>query len=435
MDVKDKKIHFIGIGGIGISAMARMCMSKGSTVSGSDRSESEITIALQNEGMTISIGADAKNIPENTDMVIYTIAISKDNPELIEAQNRKIEIKTYPEMLGVMTSGHRTIAVSGTHGKTTTTAMTAKVLESSGLDPYMIVGSLVKETTDGVEHYTNYREGKSDLFVIEACEYRRSFLNVNPFVLVITNIEEDHLDYYKDLSDIEDAFRELAQKVPADGAIVCDPNNGSVAKVIKGLPAKIIDYTNVDIVKDDLRVPGEHNRKDARCAYRVAEFFGASENDIKKGLLEFKGTWRRFEYIGELSTGAIVHDDYAHHPTEILATLLGARELYPNHRIVIAFHPHEYSRTKLLFNDFVDSLSKVDQVVIAPIFAARESFDPSISSSILADEIKKNGGNAVAIDDFKDIENFLFEKTKKGDIIITMGAGDIYKVAEALKNR
>jgi len=332
-----------------------------------------------------------------------------------------------------MTAGHKTIAVSGTHGKTTTTAMITRVLEEAGLDPYMILGSLLKEKRDdGSEYYTNYREGSRDYFVIEACEYRRSFLNVNPYILIITNIEADHLDYYKDLDDIENAFSELVSKIPNDGYLICDIHHKNMAKVLESAKCQVIDY-KPNIPEYSLNVPGHHNKMDAGCADAVGGILNIDKNVRKKALISFDGTWRRFEFIGHTEKGAVIYDDYAHHPSEVRATLEGARELFPEHKILVAFHPHLYSRTKQFLTDFGKCFGDASEVVIAPIFPARETFDPTISSEILANEIKKSNIKALALPSFDEIEKYLRENTSDGDVIITMGAGDIYKVAQKLK--
>jgi len=286
--------------------------------------------------------------------------------------------------------------------------------------------------TAGVETYSNYRKGTSEYFVIEACEYKRSFLNVQPEILVITNIEADHLDYYKDLADIQNAFTELAHKVPATGAIICNPNHPHLVPVLEGVTAQIIDYTQVDDTVFDLKVPGKHNRENAQCAYAVAEFCGMKKEDILKGLALFAGTWRRFEYKKILANGALLYDDYAHHPTEIRATLQAMREKFPDKEIMVAFHPHLYSRTKQLLADFVDALALADDIVLAPIFAARETFDPSVSSMLLAETLSEKGASAVALENFEQIAGYIADYGNSDTVVVTMGAGDIYKVGDML---
>ncbi len=421
-------VHFIGIGGIGVSAVARLVLSRGVRVSGSDRDSSLITKKLRESGATIFTSHDAKHVPADCDLVVYSPAIPAENPELSLARERGIETYSYPEVLGLISKGMRTVAVSGAHGKTTTTAMIAEVLISAQKSPTVIVGSLLKSGT-------NFVHGESNIFVVEACEYRRSFLNLSPEILVITNIDADHLDYYKDIADIQSAFRELAMKVPTLGTIVCDPNDVCVQHVLVNISAKIIDYTKEDL-NTVLTIPGDHNIKNAKAALAVARIFDVSQVDAEKTLAEFQGTWRRMEYKGTLANSAIIYDDYAHHPTEIRATLQGFRSKFPNTRIRVVFQPHLYSRTKLLLNDFSESFGDANEVIVAPIYAARETVDPEISAEILAQAIvdhqKVVGLRVWAMSDFLAIETYIRETAQKDDIIITMGAGDIFKVGETL---
>jgi len=424
---KIEKIHFIGIGGIGVSAIARMFLARGVEVSGSDTEESEITKELTDMGAQISYGHRAENLADNTDLVVYTIAIDKDNPEFLKAKELGIEARTYSQMLGIISEGYYTVAVSGTHGKTTTTAMFAKVAVSGDLDPTVIVGSLLKDSG------SNLVIGGSDLFIVEACEYKRSFLDLKPNILVITNIEEDHLDYYKDLADIQSAFRELVDKMGESDFVVCNLNDEKVKPVIENTKCKIIDYAKVEDIKD-LKVTGEYNQQNAKAAFAVAEILKVENEKIISALIGFEGVWRRFEYKGKTESGAEVYDDYAHHPTEIQAVLKAARAKFPDQKIITVFQPHLYSRTKLLFGDISESFVDTDQVLVTPIYAAREENDSSINSEILADEINKNGSSAQAFKDFDEIKQYLKDNTQKDDIILTMGAGDVFKIGEDLIN-
>ncbi len=419
-----KHIHFIGIGGIGMSALARMFLFEGKTVSGSDTSRSVITDDLEKNGVKIFYTQTADNISSDVDLVVYTIAISKENPELSSAIERGIFTHTYSEMLGVVSKEKFTIAVSGTHGKTTTTAMIAKILIDAGLDPTVIVGSLLSDQK------SNFVAGKSKYFVVEACEYKRSFLNLHPNILAITNIEEDHLDYYKDIKDIQSAFRELAGKIGPKDFLVCNPNDKNLPEVVSGLSVNVCDYTNIDS-KISLIIPGEHNKKNARLAVTVALILGVSEEDAIKSLASFNGTWRRFEYKGKTKKGAMVYDDYAHHPTEVRATLSSAREMFPDKKIIVIFQPHLYSRTKDHLKDFGSAFSGADSVFCMPIYAAREPFDPSISSEILVKEIEKNTSGLASFITFDDAKNVI-ESAGDSDVIFLMGAGDINKVADTL---
>jgi UDP-N-acetylmuramate--alanine ligase len=438
---KINNVHFIGIGGIGISAVARMFFLEGKNVTGQDMQEGEIVKELKQFGIDIKIGQSYENIPKNTDLIIYTIAIEYYDPELFKkistlggpasGWKNKVFVRSYPEMLGVISKDKYTIAICGTHGKTTTTGMISQILVDNKKDPTVIVGSLLKGRT-------NFIKGESDLFVVEACEYRRSFLNINPNILVITNIDEDHLDYYKDINDIKEAFHAMAMKVPKDGFVICNPDDKNIADVIKDINAKVInwnEYFNLDL---KLKVPGVHNKKDGAAALAVSDILGISNELAKNALSEFPGTWKRFEFKGKLHNGTLLYDDYAHHPTEIKATLEGFRELYRKEDgwvITIVFQPHLFSRTKLLLDDFAKSFNDADEVLVLPIYYAREVDDGTISSEILSNEINKNSNNSKSFNSFESLEKFMeVGLPGMGDknIIVTMGAGDASKIEDFL---
>ncbi len=430
LDLKQiKRVFFVGIGGIGISAIARMFLQEGKEVMGSDVSEGEVVTELRDAGAIVKIGQGIDLIPSNTDLIVYTIAIENYDPEFFAAlQSGSVPIRSYPQMLHIVTEGKYTIAVAGTHGKTTTTAMIAHVLKNAGKDPTVIVGSLM------VNEKSNFMAGKSEYFVVEACEYRRSFLNINPKILVITNIEADHLDYYKDLADIKSAFRELAEKVPEDGYIVCNANDEIVREVTDGLKAKIINYHDFYHSRE-LRIPGAHNQADAAAAAGAVSIVGVTADIADIHLGTFPGTWRRFEYKGELASGAQVYDDYAHHPTEISATLQGFREIYPygQKKITVVFQPHLYSRTKLLLEDFAASFNQADHVLILPIYAAREVDDGSVSSEILAEKIRGHKIDAFASESFQEaFETLERRNLDANEVLVTMGAGEAYLIGEKL---
>lgn len=437
---KIENVHFIGIGGIGISAVARMMIHDGKVVTGQDMQEGEVVSELRKVGANITIGQSFDNIPADVDLIVYTIAIDTYDPELskkIKTQN-EIPVRSYPQMLDIISRDKYTIAISGTHGKTTTTAMIAQILRGVNYDPTVIVGSLL------VGEKSNFIAGKSKYFVVEACEYRRSFLNLNPKILVITNIDNDHLDYYKDIEDIKSAFHEMAMKVPSDGFVVCNPSDVHITDVVKGINAKVINWNDFYNKNLKLKIPGIHNKKDAAAATAAADLLGISRSDSEKFLKEFPGTWKRFEFKGTLSQGSLLFDDYAHHPTEIKATLEGFRELYPKSdglpaqtgwKITVIFQPHLFSRTKLLLPDFAISFSDADEVLLLPIYYAREIDDGSISSEILAEEINKHTNNAKAFSDFISAEKYLekeLENMNNKNIIVTMGAGEASKVGDFL---
>ncbi len=408
MEILNKNnYHFIGIGGIGISAIARMLKMQGKNVSGSDTSHSEITDDLEKLGIKIYIGQKAENLDDNVEAVIYTIAIPNDNRELQKARNSGLPCMSYPEALGELSKNMYTIAISGTHGKTTTTAMIGHILEKAGLDPTIIVGSKM------LGENTNFHAGKSQYLVVEACEYRRSFLNIWPKILVITNIEADHLDYYKDLGDIKSAFQEMEQKVPEDGFVITENE-------YKGVSNDFI-----------LLVPGKHNILNAQAAIKTVEKLGISNEKAKELLKDFKGTWRRQEFKGE-KEGNVYYDDYAHHPTEIRATLGALREKHPDKKLIAVFEPHQELRTKLLFNDFVDALKLADEVYIAPIYINKEVSDGSVSNIVLAESIN-DSKPAKPVNSTAELVNFIKEiKSDKPLCIAMLGAGVIYKWTEVI---
>jgi len=418
---KVENIHFIGVGGIGVSALARMMLLEGKRVSGSDATLSEITHDLASLGVKIHEGHDMAHVPRDCDTVVYSPAVRADNPELLFARERGIPSYSYPEMLGRVSEGKKVIAISGSHGKTTTTAMLAEIFVRAKKNPTVVVGSMLRKQK------SNFIGGKGEWFIAEACEYQRSFLHLSPFILVITNIDNDHLDYYGTLRNVQKAFNELARKVPKEGFIVCDPKDKKVKPALIGAHAQIIDYTKERVMK--LPVPGEHNKMNAKAARAVARASGISGKDADTALAKFHGTWRRFEYKGKMKNGALVYDDYAHHPTEIRATLAALRGEYPRGRIIVVFQPHLYSRTKLLLKDFAKSFKDADLVVLADIYAAREINDGTTHSRDLAIKIGKRAQYAGVL---SEVSTRILKEARRGDIVITMGAGDIYTSGDTI---
>ena len=463
---KIKTVHFIGIGGIGISAVARMFLLEGKKVSGSDMAESEVTLGLRKAGIQIFLKEDAKNIPADCELVIYTIAIPKDHPELMEARRRGIPVISYPEALGIISRDKYTIAITGTHGKTTTTAMVAKIMMDAGLDPTVIIGSFLLDVPPplskegqgvvstpsqsppwkgGEVSRTNFVSGRSKYLVVEGCEYCRSFLNLSPSVLVITNIDADHLDYYRDMQDIVSAFVELAQKIPKDGFLILDSHAPNVEAVVKNTSSKHGDFAVLKLPEGfKLHIPGAHNLLNAKAALAVAKVLGIPEEKALKSLSEFRGTWRRFEYRGKTKNGALVYDDYGHHPTEIEATLAGTRELFPlnkggssgglspTQKIVVVFQPHLYSRTKQHLTGFGKCFALADEVILLPIYPAREPDPGDINSEMVATQIKQNGKSAHFVATFSESAALAEKLSSPGDIILTLGAGETNKVADIL---
>ena len=424
MGLSGTRLYMVGIGGIGMSALAQYLVHAGKKVEGSDREESPVTELLSQKGIHIWIGHDGCNIPADTAALVYSDSIPSSNPERVRAREMGIPEYSYFDALGEISKGMRTIAIAGTHGKTTTTGMTAKILSDGGFEPTTIVGSIL------CDFGSNFLAGKDDLFVVEACEYRDHLLKLSPDILVITNIELDHTDYFPDLEALKETFRKAVRKVPSHGAIITNPDDPVIADVIIGAHASIIDYSKEEI--PELGLIGEFNRMNARAASAAARaaFPEIKQGTIDRALVDFKGAWRRFEYKGETPNGAQVYDDYAHHPTAIEKTIVAARAKFPDKRIVIAFHPHLYSRTRDLFDGFVAALSMADEVIIAPIYAAREEPVPGISSEVLADAVSKLKP-AQALSDFDAIRDHLLA-LGEDSLIITMGAGDIYKVAKQI---
>ena len=418
-------IYMVGIGGIGMSALTQLLQHQGKDVSGSDREESPTTTLLAKRGVKVWVGHDTCNIPADCGLLIYSDAVPASNAERMRAQEMGIREVSYFEALGEATNHGCTVAVAGTHGKTTTTGMLAKILQYCDKKPTAIVGSIVRDFE------SNFLAGKGDLFVVEACEYRDHLLKLSPQILVITNIELDHTDYFPDLASLQETFKKAVERVPGGGVIVTNPYDPTIAAVLSSAKAPIIDYTTQTVPK--LTLIGEFNRHNAQAAKAAARaaFPHLDEGFTDKALLEFKGSWRRFEYKGETPSGASVYDDYAHHPTAISKTIEAAREEYPDRKIVVAFHPHLYSRTKSFLSEFAHALALADRAIIAPIYAAREVLDESVSNHILAHKITEAGGHAIALDLFDDIRDELL-KVEADSLIITMGAGDIYKVADQI---
>ncbi|MFC1612425.1 UDP-N-acetylmuramate--L-alanine ligase [Patescibacteria group bacterium] len=458
---KYKKIHFIGIGGIGISAVAKWAHLEGIEISGSELEITPITREFAELGIDIIIGHDKENVPKDADLVVYSFAVPASNPE----RGLRPE-KSYFEFLGELTRDYKLIAVSGTNGKSTTTAMLGKILVDAGLDPIVVVGSKINAFSHG-----NFNYGKGDIAVVEACEHNAHMLKLHPWSVVLTNIEADHLDFYKNLDNILKAFGEFAGKVKKDGFLVYNaddkntigfPKPDSIKKVVYGVhedaefrfEERHIDKgaqffevleKNEKIGKAELQIPGEFNAYNAMAAFATARKLGVSPAKILESLKAFEGLWRRFEKVGEYD-GAPVISDYGHHPHAIEGTLLAAREFYPDRRVVLAFEPHQHHRTKALFEDFVRAFDGADVLILSEIYNVSgriEEKDRDISSHKLADAVveywetdenKKESKKHKLFycENLKETEKLLREEIKKDDVVIIMGAGDIYKVAERL---
>ncbi len=479
---RPEKIHFIGIGGISMSGLAQVLLQRGFTVSGSDASESELVKRLAQEGARIYIGQRASNVAKDLDAVVYTAAISEDNPELMRCKELGLPMLTRAELLGQLMKNYALpVAVAGTHGKTTTTSMLSEVLVAMGTDPTLSVGGMLKSIGG------NIRLGNGEIFVTEACEYTNSFLSFFPLIDIVLNIDADHLDFFKDMEHIRASFKSFMELVPEGGLVllhagVAEPKeltehvrgevltfgiaegedtpdlyatdltydeNGHPAfvchvkyktlEILENVKGSMLDAGSLTEKGKDLTFPvslgvvGEHNVSNSLSVIATALLFGGKPEVITRSLAGFTGTDRRFEYKGQIG-GVTIIDDYAHHPTEIRATLKAA-EKYPHKELRVVFQPHTYTRTQALLHDFAEALSFADEVILADIYAAREKNTIGISSRTLQAELEKLGAPCVYFPTFDEIENYLLKKCSGGDLLITMGAGDVYKIGEKLLGR
>ncbi len=450
---RPQKIYFIGIGGISMSGLAEILFDEGFQVMGSDMKKSELTDRLEQKGIKVEYGQRASNIPADTQVVVYTAAIHPDNPEFVAAKEMGIPMLARAELLGeLMRNYQHAVNIAGTHGKTTTTSMLTEILLAGEKDPTVTVGGILPAIGG------NIRVGGSELFVAEACEYTNSFLSFFPTMEIILNIEADHLDFFKDIEDIRHSFRRFAQKLDEKGILIINREIPRLEEITEGLPCKVItfgrnpetsNYSAAEIMYDQyarasytlmidgkpegkivLGVPGEHNVYNSLSVVAAGRELGITLEQIQKGLKCFSGTNRRFEKKGEIG-GVTVIDDYAHHPQEIRATLTTAKN-YPHRKIWCVFQPHTYSRTAALLDEFAQALLLADEVILADIYAAREVNTIGITSQDLADKIREAGGRVHYIPSFDEIETFILENCVPGDLLITMGAGDIVKVGEKL---
>ena len=445
-------VYFIGIGGISMSGLAEILLSQGFQISGSDTRQSPLTDKLTSLGATIHYGQTVSHIDSSVDLVVYTAAIHEDNPEYITMKELNIPYLSRAQLLGQLMRNYKyPVAISGTHGKTTTTSMISEVLLASDTDPTLSIGGILK-SIEG-----NIRIGKSPYFVTEACEYTNSFLSFFPKISIILNVEEDHMDFFKDIHEIRDSFHRFSKLLPADGTLIINNEIEDISSITKDLECNIIrygftpdcDYYASDISYDELGcgiytlnrkdqpalqvslgVPGRHNISNSLATFALADVLELPPDNTLKALKNFKGTERRFEYKGQIG-GITIIDDYAHHPTEITATLTAARN-YPHKTLWCIFQPHTYTRTKAFLKEFAVALSQADKIILADIYAAREVNTLNISSLDLKYEIEKLGKECLHFPTFDEIENYLLQNSINGDLLITMGAGDIVKVGENL---
>ena len=450
--VRGKRGHLIGIGGVSMSPLAEVLSDAGLIISGSDIAESERTSHLREKGIVISIGHDAANITSDIDFVVRTAAAHDENPEVVRAHEMGIPVFERTQAWGAIMKGYKNaLCIAGTHGKTTTTSMCTHILMAAEKDPTVMIGGTLPLLHSG------YRVGRGDTIILESCEYCNSFLNFFPTVAVILNVEADHLDFFKDLADIEHSFHQFAQLVPAGtGRVVVNLDDEGARAAVEGLDRPVFTYSvrdhSADCCADNvaffdgfgafdvvirgqcyahvtLHVPGKHNVSNALAAASAAYLLGVDGKAVEEGLAAFTGAGRRFEHKG-VYHGAEVYDDYAHHPDEVEALLSAVRPL-PHKRLICAFQPHTYTRTAALFDDFVNVLRQPDRVVLAEIYAAREKNDLHISSKDLADQIP----HAVYCPTLEQVADELERLARPGDLIITVGAGDIYRAGEMLLKR
>ena len=445
-------IYFVGIGGISMSGLAEILQQAGFKVSGSDWKASPITKHLEDKGITVYYGESSDHVSDDIDCAVLTAAVHEENKEFQAIKAKNIPYMSRAELLGqIMKNYELPIAISGTHGKTTTTSMVSEVLLAAETDPTLSIGGILKSIGG------NIRIGQSGYFVTEACEYTNSFLSFFPKISLILNIEEDHLDFFKDLQDIRNSFRKFAQLLPEDGTLIINGDIENHQEITEGLACKVVTfghasdcdyyisnltYTSAggshftlhtkgqEDMDMELNVPGEHNVFNALAALVLADQVGLDRAVSVPALQNFHGTGRRFEYKGQIG-GVTIIDDYAHHPTEITTTLQAAAN-YPHGTLWCVFQPHTYTRTKALLPEFAKALSLADKVVLADIYAARETDTLGISSEDLQEEIQKLGSECYYFPSFDEIENFLLENCINSDLLITMGAGDVHKIGETI---
>ena len=449
-------VYFSGIGGISMSGLARILKSRGFEVSGSDRASSSITDGLAADGIRVFIGQNKENITPDIDLVVFTAAIRPDNPEYIAVMENGIPYINRSVLLGQIMRGYKDpVAVSGTHGKTTTTSMISEIMIEAGTDPTLSIGGIL-DSIGG-----NVRIGNSPYFAAEACEYTNSFLDMFPGIGIILDIDADHLDFFKDLADIRRSFRKFAERIPEDGALILNTQIPDYQEICGGLSCDVIlygpdssaDYWPEDISYDEFArptytlcsrnsdgtilrqtittgVPGEHNIYNSMAAAAAADRLGISREHTVNALAGYSGTQRRFQILGTRN-GFTVIDDYAHHPTEIAATLRTALNV-PHRELYCVFQSHTYTRTKALMDEFAEALTLADHILLAPIYAARETDNLGISEHTLAEKIEALGHPCMCFENFDEIEKFLLENCQSGDLVITMGAGNINEVGKKL---
>ncbi len=453
MLLKDfNKIHFIGIGGISMSSLAEILLHKGKKISGSDGVQSAVTNSLVEMGISVEIGQRAENINDDIDLVVYTAAVNEDNPELVAARTSKAVVIDRAELVGMLMLEYKhPISVAGTHGKTTTSSLVTEILLAANAEPTVSIGGMLPSIGG------NYKIGSDDYFVLETCEYCDSFLKFNPHSAIILNVDKDHIDYFKNLDNIYKSFNKFAKRLPKNGFLIINNEIPRFDEVVDGINCPYetygidssadwyatnisynsmghgtykVNYRGKEIAEVSLSIPGEHNVYNSLSAFALCYRYGVLVDDIVKGIDNYHGTDRRFQYKGSFN-GVQVIDDYAHHPTEIAATINSARANDIG-KLCIVFQPHTYTRTYELLDDFAKVLSKADKVVLVDIYASREKDTGLVSSKDLAQKIVEHGGDAEYCGTFENAENYIINNCNPQDMLITMGAGDIVKLGEKL---
>ncbi|PBC75238.1 UDP-N-acetylmuramate--L-alanine ligase [Fibrobacter intestinalis] len=451
-----KRLHFVGIGGAGMSGIAEVLFENGFVVTGSDTGDGPSIEYLKELGIPIFPSHEAKNV-ENADLLVYSSAVQMDNPEIVEAKSRRIPVIRRAEMLGELMRLKYTLAVSGTHGKTTTTSMLGSIWEAAGEDPTVIVGGVVKGKGSGA------KVGRGRYLIAESDEFDRSFLSMMPSSAIITNIDREHLDTYGTLDAIKDAFVAFANKVPFYGQVVVCIDNPNIQSVLTRFTKPVVTYgfsrqamyragnvrveqgvSHFDVLKNNqllgefsIRIPGKHNVLNATATIALSHEENIPLEIVRRALSEFTGVKRRFEWIGE-AAGVMVYDDYAHHPTETAATLQGARDTFPDKRIVVVFQPHLYTRTRDQYETFAEVFANCDELLTLEIYKAREKPIPGISGKLIVDSaIARGHQNAKFVETKENALAVLAQDVRPGDLVLFMGAGDIWKMErpflEALK--
>ena len=421
------KIYCSGIGGIGLSAYASLARAAGHTVLGSDRAASALVEDLRSQGIDITLNQDGSQVPEDADLFVYSEAIPEEAPERKAAKAQGITQKSYPEAVAELTKGHRLIAVSGTHGKSSTTAMVARMMLDSGMDPTIVVGTKMNELNN-----RNWHRGAGKDFVLEACEYRRSFLNYKPQIILLTTCDGDHFDYFQSQEDYRKAFLEFIRSLPSDGVLITHMSDPDCAAVAKESGKKVMDADENPL--PELGIPGAHMQQNAQLALALAEQLVLDPETAMKSLQGFRGTWRRMEQCGQTKEGAIVYDDYGHHPREVRATIEGLRTKFPDRKIICVFQPHTHDRTIKLWDDFARSFTAANLVIIPNVYDARGHLEKKLVDlpAFLKAIEQWSGVPAVNRLGFDETEKAVHAFAQEGDIVLCMGAGDITNLATKL---